>query len=200
MKGRKNQEKKKSSWCLSRSTLDRSVVGMVALLLSLQLFFFMREVLYGASPVDLIQNRDDYDGWKWDMVELNSADSAELVSLPGIGPYFAKQILLYREKLWGCYADISQLMDIRGIDPEKFSRLEERVYVEPSSVRRIDLWTLSADSLAAHPYIGSYAAKGIVRFRKFCKRDSLSVDMLVKEGVLPLQKAKRLKLYTDMQK
>ena len=177
MKGRKKQREKKSSGSLTRSPLDRSVVGMVALLLSLQLFFFMREVLYGASPVDLIQKRDDYDGWKWDMVELNSADSAELVSLPGIGPYFAKQILLYREKLWGCYADISQLMDIRGIDPEKFSRLEERVYVEPSSVRRIDLWTLSVDSLAAHPYIGSYAANGLVRLRKFCNSDSLGMHM-----------------------
>ena len=197
MKGRKKQREKKSSGSLTRSPLDRSVVGMIALLLSLQLFFFMREVLYGASPVDLIQKRNDYDGWKWDMIELNSADSAELVSLPGIGPYFAKQILLYREKLWGCYADIAQLMDIRGIDPEKFSRIEERIYVEPSSVRRIDLWRLSADSLAAHPYIGSYAAKGIVRLRKFCKRDSLNVDMLVREGILPLQKAKRLKLYTD---
>ena len=30
----------------------------------------------------------DYDGWKWDMVELNSADSAALDALPGIGPWY----------------------------------------------------------------------------------------------------------------
>ena len=160
-------------------------------------FKILRRNIYNALFPNKFLLWNDYDGWKWDMVELNSADSAELVSLPGIGPYFAKQILLYREKLWGTYADITQLMDIRGIDPEKFSRIEGRVYVEPSSVKRIDLWRISADSLAAHPYIGSYAAKGIVRLRKFCKRDSLSVDMLVREGVLPIQKAKRLKLYTD---
>ena len=30
-----------------------------------------------------------HDGWHWDRVELNSADSAALDALPGIGPYYA---------------------------------------------------------------------------------------------------------------
>ncbi|HJB44538.1 MAG TPA: helix-hairpin-helix domain-containing protein, partial [Candidatus Coprenecus merdipullorum] len=49
-----------------------------------------------------------HDGWSWDLVELNSADSAALDALPGIGPYYARQILAYRKRL-GFYADISQL-------------------------------------------------------------------------------------------
>ena len=70
----------------------------------------------GESTQDtLITNKLEsyyYDGWKWDMVELNSADSAALVELPGIGGYYAKQIIRFREKLWGSYANIEQLLEI----------------------------------------------------------------------------------------
>ena len=91
-----------------------------------------------------------HDGWSWDRVELNSADSAALDALPGIGPYYARQILAYRERL-GFYADISQLLDIRGMDTARLRRLADRLYIAPESLRPLDLYTMPLDSLAAHP-------------------------------------------------
>ncbi|HIZ86145.1 MAG TPA: helix-hairpin-helix domain-containing protein [Candidatus Coprenecus stercoravium] len=138
----------------------------------------------------------DYDGWKWDMVELNSADSAALDELPGIGPYYARQIIRYRERL-GCYADISQLLDIRGIDTALLRRLADRLYIEPFSVRRLDLRTMSLDSMSAHPYIGPYAAKGIERLRRTVPDSIFSVQAILDHGIITPAQARRLSLYCD---
>lgn len=137
-----------------------------------------------------------YDGWKWDTVELNSADSAALDALPGIGPYFARQILLYRERL-GFYADISQLMDIRGVDTSMLSRLEGRIYIDPASIRHIDFYTMSEDSMAAHPYIGPYAAKGLDRLRRTVPRSQFTISKIIENKILSPAQASRLKLYME---
>lgn len=137
-----------------------------------------------------------YDGWKWDRVELNSADSAALDALPGIGPYYARQIIRYRNRL-GYFADISQLMDIRGIDSALLDKLRDRIYIDPASIRKIDFYTMSADSLAAHPYIGPYAAKGIDRLRKSIPRSSFTIKTITESKILPPAQAGRLALYFD---
>ena len=132
----------------------------------------------------------------WEVpIELNAADSAALVSLRGIGPYYAKRIMEFREKLGGSYASVEQLLDIKGIDSTKFEGFVERVYIDSSLIKRIDLYTLPYDSLVAHPYIGPYAAKGIERMRRLLPREEFSIDSLVNSGVLPRLQGERLKPY-----
>ena len=121
-----------------------------------------------------------HDGWSWDRVELNSADSAALDALPGIGPYYARQILAYRERL-GFYADISQLLDIRGMDTAR--------------LRPLDLYSMPLDSLAAHPYIGPYAAKGIDRLRRTLPETEFTFQAILDSRILPPAQARRLALY-----
>ena len=48
------------------------------------------------------------------MCNLNTADSAALVQLYGIGGYYARKILRYREVLGGSFVDIRQLLEIEG--------------------------------------------------------------------------------------
>lgn len=144
-------------------------------------------------PEVVVQKKDD--GWKWDIVELNTADSSALVSLPYIGPYYAKKILEYRERLWGTFADIEQLLEIRGIDSVTFGKFSSRVYIDTNYISFIDLYELPQDSLAIHPYVGTYAAKGIVRFRGLCPKNHFSVDTLVACGVISKDQGRRLKRY-----
>ncbi len=136
-----------------------------------------------------------YDGWKWDMVELNSADSAALDDLPGIGPYYAMQILKYRERLWGHFNDIHQLLEIRGIDSTVFAKMQSRIYIAPESIKLYDLYTVPADSLARHPYIGPFTAKGIERLRKLTPREEFSMDALLSNRIIYSQNARRISLY-----
>ena len=135
-----------------------------------------------------------HDGWSWDRVELNSADSAALDALPGIGPYYARQILAYRERL-GFYADISQLLDIRGMDTARLRRLADRLYIAPESLRPLDLYTMPLDSIAAHPYIGPYAAKGIDRLRRTLPEAEFTFRAILDSRILPPAQARRLALY-----
>lgn len=135
-----------------------------------------------------------HDGWSWDRVELNSADSAALDALPGIGPYYARQIIAYRERL-GFYADISQLLDIRGMDTARLRRLTDRLYIAPESLRPLDLYSMPFDSLAAHPYIGPYAAKGIDRLRRTLPEAEFTFQAILDSRILPPAQARRLALY-----
>ena len=83
-------------------------------------------------------------------------------------------------------------MDIYRFDEEKFSALEDLITVEPEHIRPYRLWTLPADSLRRHPYIGSYAARGIVIFRENHPVSDWSVEALAEAGVLKGGMAEKL--------
>ena len=108
--------------------------------------------------------------------------------------WYARQILAYRERL-GFYADISQLLDIRGMDTARLRRLADRLYIAPESLRPLDLYTMPLDSLAAHPYIGPYAAKGIDRLRRTLPEAEFTFQAILDSRILPPAQARRLALY-----
>jgi len=134
------------------------------------------------------------DRWKWDVVELNGADSARLDELPGIGGYFAKGIVRYRERLGG-FVCAEQLMEIRGMDSARFVPLASRVRVDTSLVRWIDLSADPEDTLARHPYIGRMAARGIVRLRGAVPPESITPAMLVENGIMDEESGRRVGRY-----
>ena len=68
-------------------------------------------------------------------LELNGADSAALVSLRGIGPWYARKILDYRDRLGGFVAP-EQLLEIDGIDAERYAGFADGITVDPSRIRQ----------------------------------------------------------------
>jgi DNA uptake protein ComE-like DNA-binding protein len=130
------------------------------------------------------------------MIDLNSADSADLISLPGIGPYFAGKIIDYRTRLGG-FAASEQLMDIYGIDKERYSVFSERVWADKSKVVKLKLSEASAEDFARNPYIGTYIARAIVKFRESAKNDVISVTALVVNKIIKEEIAKILEFYLE---
>ena len=126
------------------------------------------------------------------LLDLNLADSAAFDRLPGIGGYFAAKMVEFRRQLGGSYSSKEQLMDIRRFDREKFDALSDLVVVSDDNVRPYPLWTLPADSLKQHPYIGSYAARGIVIYRENNPRSEWTVEGLSEAGVLKPEMAAKL--------
>lgn len=122
-------------------------------------------------------------------IDLNSADSTALVSLPGIGPYYAARIIEHRTRLRG-FSYPEQLMDINRFDQEKYNALKDLVTVGRSEP--YPLWTLPEDSLKLHPYIDGGAAHGIVLYREHNPRDRWTVAGLRAAGVLRPSDADRL--------
>ncbi len=99
-------------------------------------------------------------------VEVNTADSAELVALPGIGPSFAKGILKYREMLGG-YVSLEQMAEVYVLKdkPDALARMKELLIVDTMMVRRIAINTCTVEELAAHPYIRWQLAKPLLAYR-----------------------------------
>lgn len=114
-------------------------------------------------------------------VDINAADSTEFDTLPGIGPYFAAKMVSYRTQLGG-YSYPEQLMDIYNFDQEKYDGLKDLITVGPH--KPYQLWSLPEEELKKHPYIGSYAAHGVVVYRDNTPRSQWTVEGLVKAGIL----------------
>lgn len=57
------------------------------------------------------------------VVNINSADVAELDTLPGIGPSTAEKIVEYRESN-GPFATIDEITSVSGIGPAKFEQIQ----------------------------------------------------------------------------
>lgn len=71
-------------------------------------------------------------------LELNSADSAALVALRGIGPLTAGRIVRYRERLGG-YACVEQLQEIEGMTDRNYRLIEQQIFVDSSKIKKIDI-------------------------------------------------------------
>jgi len=64
-----------------------------------------------------------------DLININTASSFELDSLPGIGPTTAKKIIEYREKN-GPFTSIESIINVSGIGPATYERIKDLITVE----------------------------------------------------------------------
>lgn len=94
-------------------------------------------------------------------IDLNDADTVLLLKVPGIGPYFARQIVHNRKMLGGFYS-VRQLLEIQDMPEEALPYFE----VNPAKVHRLNVNKLSLVELRRHPYINYYQAKAIVDYRR----------------------------------
>lgn len=98
-------------------------------------------------------------------VELNAADSMQLLTVPGIGPTFASRIIRYRDRLGG-FVDPAQLREVFGIDSAKYEALWPMVEVRAQSVKKWNPCEANEEDLAAHPYVGKVVARRWVAYRQ----------------------------------
>ncbi len=100
------------------------------------------------------------------IINLNTADSAQLVRLKGIGPGFALRIIKYRTRLGG-FIFPEQLLEVFGMDSSRFDLFKESVFVDTTGLRKIDLNKVTFSVLARHPYMDNQTAASILKFRDF---------------------------------
>ena len=92
---------------------------------------------------------------------LNTADTTQLMRVPGIGSYYSKVIMRYGERLGG-YVSIDQLDEIEDFPTET----KQFFVIDNPSPRRLNVNTMTLNELKRHPYINFYQAKAIVDFRR----------------------------------
>lgn len=98
-------------------------------------------------------------------VPLNSATEEELLEVPGIGPFYARKIVEYRESLGG-YDNKEQLMELWKMNLEKFQEIRNFLDLNEVELRKLSINSSSIDELKAHPYISYSVANSIVKMRE----------------------------------
>lgn len=94
-------------------------------------------------------------------IVLNTADTTTLMTIPGIGPYYARRIVQYGNRLGG-FVSVDQLDEIDNLPTEAKTYL----VIENPSPRRLNVNQLSLNELRRHPYINFYMAKAITDYRR----------------------------------
>ncbi len=100
------------------------------------------------------------------IANLNVADSATLVRVKGIGPFYAKSIVKYRDELGG-FVSKKQLLEIYGMDEERFIKLDSLLILPiKDPYRKINVNTITIDELKKHPYFDWNLSRSLVNYRE----------------------------------
>ena len=94
-------------------------------------------------------------------VVLNTADTTELMTIPGIGPYYARKIVEYGRRLGG-YVSVNQLDEIEDFPSES----KRFLVIEGATPQKLNVNKLTLNELKRHPYINFYQAKDITDYRR----------------------------------
>jgi DNA uptake protein ComE-like DNA-binding protein len=87
----------------------------------------------------------------------------ELQQVKGVGPFFAKQIVKYRDAIGG-FHDEHQLLKVWKVDEEKFAAWKPYIYTS-GEIKKLSLNDASLEELEAHPLISWNLANSIVKLR-----------------------------------
>lgn len=98
------------------------------------------------------------------IIDINNADTAVLIALPGIGSKLAQRIINFRDKLGGFYS-VQQVAETFGLPDSAFQKIKTRLIVKTRPFKQININTAAADELKAHPYIRYAIANAIVQYR-----------------------------------
>ena len=94
-------------------------------------------------------------------VVLNTADTTQLRSVPGIGRGFARAVVAYGKRLGG-YVDVAQLDEIADFPQEA----KQYFVIDNPVTIKLNVNKLSVTQLSRHPYITFHQAKAIADYRR----------------------------------
>ncbi len=129
-------------------------------------------------------------------IDINRADSAQLLPLPGIGPVYAGRIIKYRNLLGGFFR-VEQLGEVYGIPDETLGLIRDKIYADTGAIRKIQLDSASFRELLRHPYLELEDVKALVDYRDF-KGIIQSPRELLDNSILPDSVLQRVLPYLDL--
>ncbi len=96
-------------------------------------------------------------------IDINRASQEDWQTIKGIGPYYSKKIVGYREKLGG-FVKVEQVKEIYGLPDSVFQKIKPFVKLS-DFVKKININTCTQEELGKHPYINWKQAKIVINYR-----------------------------------
>ena len=125
-------------------------------------------------------------------IDINTADSARLTEVVGIGAKTASAIVRYRERLGG-FVRVEQLAEVKGVTESNYEKILQQICCKDVAIRKIDI-NFATPSELEHPYIGPKLVRKITKQRQL-KGGWTCTQELVKENILTQEEAERLAPY-----
>ena len=124
-------------------------------------------------------------------IVLNTADTTQLKKVPGIGSYYASEIIRLGQRLGG-FVSVDQLDEI-----DEFPKDAKKYFVIANAhPKRLNINRLTLQQLRRHPYINFYMAKAITDYRRL-HGDIKSLNELRLSKDFPDEVIRRLEPYIE---
>lgn len=129
----------------------------------------------------ILSVRDPHEG----LVEINTADSATLRKVRGIGAKTVVAVMQYRKFLGGFYKK-EQIAELKCVTAENFAKISEQIYCDSCKISKIDINFAAASEMEYHPYMTRRAIKLITETRESkggwsCIEEMIEDDIFTKE-------------------
>lgn len=148
---------------------------------------------YGAAKY----NRTAYAGkpyvQKKVRIDINSSDSATMVTLPAIGPVLSARIIKYR-KLLGGFVSIEQLKEVYGLSTATYEIIKGRVFADSTKISRLNINSANYKEILRFPYFEKYEVSAILKYRDLKGRIK-GIDDLTENKLITSEKANKVLPY-----
>ncbi|MFR9620851.1 MAG: helix-hairpin-helix domain-containing protein [Rikenellaceae bacterium] len=129
------------------------------------------------------------------LINLNTADSATLRSVRGIGAKSVEAIILRREELGGFHS-VDQLLELNVIMESNFEKIILQIFVDSCDISKIDVNFASAKELISHPYITNKMARRILHLKQL-KGGWSNIEEMVEDKIFSSEEAQHVRPYLD---
>ncbi len=127
------------------------------------------------------------------LVEINSADSATLRKVRGIGAKTVVAVMQYRKFLGGFYKK-EQIAELKCVTPENFAKISEQIYCDSCKISKIDINFAAASEMEYHPYMTRRAIKLITETRE-SKGGWSSIEEMMEDDIFTKEQAQAIAPY-----
>ena len=137
----------------------------------------------------ILSVRDPHEG----LVEINSADSATLRKVRGIGAKTVVAVMQYRKFLGGFYKK-EQIAELKCVTAENFARISEQIYCDSCKISKIDINFAAASEMEYHPYMTRRAIKLITETRE-SKGGGSCIEEMIEDDIFTKEQAQAIAPY-----
>ena len=147
------------------------------------------EMADSLSRFVILSERNPHDG----LIEINSADSATLRQVRGIGAKTVVAVLQYR-KLLGGFARKEQIAELKCVTKENFDKISEQIYCDSCKISKIDINFAPAYDFEHHPYMTRRSVKLITETRE-SKGGWNSIEEMIEANIFTEEQARAIAPY-----